>query len=59
MLIGNKEDIPHGDSNTSKDFADKFGILYRECSALQGTQVSEVFDELAAKMVKNFGEGSN
>jgi Ras-related protein Rab-5C len=58
ILVGNKDDVPHEHSNLGKDFADKYEVQYKECSAKEGTNIIEVFDELAARLVRSFGDGA-
>ena len=54
FLLGNKSDIEHESGEKAKDLASKYEIKYFECSAKEGTGVTDTFDALARSLNKNF-----
>lgn len=54
ILVGNKADLPEEERKISKEegekFAEKYKIKFYECSAKEGINVNEAFDDLLQQM---------
>ena len=59
-LIGNKCDLKDNriiSTEEGQELADKYGILFYETSALDGTNIKEIFKETGEQIYKNIKEG--
>ena len=59
-LIGNKYDLKDNriiSTEEGQELADKYGILFYETSALDGTNIREIFKETGEQIYKNIKEG--
>ena len=59
-LIGNKCDLKDNraiSTEEGQELAGKYGILFYETSALDGTNIKEIFKETGEKIYKNIKEG--
>lgn len=55
-LVGNKKDILKNLTvEEGRSLAERFEINYEECSALDGTNISDIFDRLGHKMIGCYG----
>jgi Ras-related protein Rab-2A len=60
VLVGNKSDLEDRrqvSTEEGQELADKYGILFYETSAKDGTNVSEIFQDSAEKIAKNIEQG--
>ena len=59
-LIGNKSDLKESrvvSTEEGQELADKYGILFYETSAKDGTNIKEIFQKTGQKIYKNIKEG--